>query len=201
MFTEEFLCTIDERVPLGELSGAYARGHARSLINLMLALDLKFTLADNDLRKVTRMCDLAGVESSFPMLDERVVAFSARLTPQQKLNGTRLRYFFKRALGDFLPEEIIAKRKHGFGLPFGVWIGSHEPLRALAFDSLSDLKRRGIVRPDFIDELTSVHVASHASYFGVMVWVLMMLEQWFQRHVDARGSLSLRRATGAWASE
>ena len=49
-------------------------------------------------------------------------------------------------------------------------------------DSLADLKQRRIVRPEFIDELTSVHVKSDAKYYGTMVWVLMMLEQWLAQH-------------------
>ncbi|MGB8435824.1 MAG: asparagine synthase-related protein, partial [Burkholderiales bacterium] len=188
IFCEHFLSGVDSGEPLRELAVEYAQGKARSLINRMLALDLKYTLADNDLPKVTRMCDLAGVESGFPLLDERVVEFSAHLAPELKLKGTRLRYFFKESLREFLPKEIIAKSKHGFGLPFGIWVEKHRPLRELAMDSLADLKRRGIVRPEFIDELTGVHLKNHPSYFGVMVWVLMMLEQWFKHHVDVRSA-------------
>jgi asparagine synthase (glutamine-hydrolysing) len=44
------------------------------------------------------------------------------------------------------------------------------------------LRRRGIVRPEFIDELVDQHLAAHARYYGTMVWILMMLEFWFQRH-------------------
>jgi asparagine synthase (glutamine-hydrolysing) len=148
----------------------------------MLAFDLKYTLADNDLPKVARSCELAGVDIRFPLLNDAVVAFAARLPPGLKLKRTRLRYFFKEALRGFLPDETITKSKHGFGLPFGQWLRTHGPLRQIALDSLTDLKKRGIVRPEFIDELTSTHVESHASYYGTMVWVLMMLEQWIRQH-------------------
>jgi asparagine synthase (glutamine-hydrolysing) len=195
IFCGEFLSSVDVHGPLRELAETYRRGQARSLINLMLALDLKYTLADNDLPKVTRMCDLAGVECCFPMLDERVVDFSAHLAPRLKLKGTRLRYFFKQALGDLLPREIIAKSKHGFGLPFGIWLEKHRPLRELAMDSLADLRRRRIVRPEFVDDLTGALLKDHASYYGVMVWVLMMLENWFKHHVDARWG-TLRKSRG-----
>ena len=57
----------------------YAATGARSLINRMVALDLRFTLADNDLPKVTRTCDIAGVDVAFPLLHESVVDLSARL--------------------------------------------------------------------------------------------------------------------------
>ena len=178
VFVPEFLASVDRAQPGRLQAEAYDGVHARSLINRMLAFDLRFTLADNDLPKVSRACELAGLAVRFPMLDDAVVAFSATLRPGLKLNGTRLRYFFKEALRGFLPDEIITKTKHGFGLPIGPWLQSHRPLRQLALDSLADLKKRGVVRPEFIDELTSRHVESHAGYYGTMVWVLMMLERW-----------------------
>lgn len=181
VFTDEFLAGADIGAPLAGLAHTYGKSEAGSLINRMLELDLKVTLADNDLPKVVKACELAGLEVAFPFLNDQMVAFSSRLTPQQKLNGTQLRWFFKEALRDFLPNEIITKQKHGFGLPFGVWLQHHQPLQQLATDSLTDLKKRGIVRPEFIDQLVGQHLSEHAGYHGTMVWVLMMLEQWFKQ--------------------
>ncbi|WP_317202240.1 asparagine synthetase B family protein [Janthinobacterium sp.] len=181
VFTDAFLAQTDTGLPLAGLRHTYGGSGAASLINRMLALDLKVTLADNDLPKVLKACELAGMEVAFPFLDEAMVAFSARLTPRQKLNGKQLRYFFKEALRGFLPDAIINKEKHGFGLPFGVWLRQHQPLRELAADSLHDLKARQIVRADFIDKLMGQHLAEHPGYHGTMVWVLMMLEQWFKQ--------------------
>ena len=181
VFTGAFLASADVGAPLASLSHTYAQNDASSLINRMLALDLKVTLADNDLPKVIKACELAAMEAAFPFLSDQMVAFSARLTAKQKLNGTQLRYFFKEALRGFLPDEIITKQKHGFGLPFGVWLQKHKPLQQLALDSLNDLKQRQIVRPEFIDALVGQHLNEHAGYHGTMVWVLMMMEQWFKQ--------------------
>ncbi|MDA8381963.1 MAG: asparagine synthase-related protein [Betaproteobacteria bacterium] len=189
VFTREFLATVDTARPLKLMGASYGAPGANSLINRMLALDFKFTLADNDLPKVTRMCELAGIDVAFPLLEPAVLDFALALPPRLKLKGTRLRFFFKAALRDFLPREIIQKQKHGFGLPFGLWLRTHQPLRELAFDSLSALKGRGIVRPAFIDELTATHLGAHAGYYGTMVWVLMMLEQWARAHEQAVVSL------------
>jgi len=93
-----------------------------------------------------------------------------------------LRYFFKEALRGFLPDEIINKQKHGFGLPFGVWMLQHPRLLELSRDSLSSLKGRAIIRPAFIDDLLGDKTRQHPGYYGTMVWVLMMLELWFQAH-------------------
>jgi asparagine synthase (glutamine-hydrolysing) len=187
VFTREFLAGADTGAPLASLAHTYAQNDAASLINRMLALDLKVTLADNDLPKVVKACELAAMEVAFPFLSDEMVAFSARLTARQKLNGTQLRYFFKEALRGFLPDQIITKQKHGFGLPFGVWLQKHQPLQQLALDSLTALKARRIVRPEFIDALVGQHLDEHAGYHGTMVWVLMMMEQWFRQRAAAQG--------------
>ncbi len=181
VFTSEFLANVNPGQPIALINETYYQTHAQSLINRMLSLDLKFTLADNDLPKVVRSCELAGVEVAFPFLDDEIVAYSAQLEPKLKLKGTKLRYFFKEALRGFLPNEIITKQKHGFGLPFGVWLQCHKPLQTLVADSLSDLKSRKIIRADFINKLLEQHLDEHAVYHGTMVWVLMMLEQWYKQ--------------------
>jgi asparagine synthase (glutamine-hydrolysing) len=114
------------------------------------------------------------------MLDDALLAFSQRLRPDFKLKGLRLRWFFKEALRGFLPDEIIAKKKQGFGLPFGVWTTQHEGLKALAARSLHGLADRGIVRREFIGSLLDQRLGQHAAYFGEMVWILMMLAQWIE---------------------
>jgi len=179
----EFLAGVDSRHPQQLLHDAYAPFADASPINQLLGIDLRFTLNDNDLPKVTGMCELAGIDVAFPLLDERLVEFSARLPADYKLRGTQLRWFFKEALRDFLPPEVIAKQKHGFGLPVGEWIAGHPPLRKIAEDSLHSLHRHHIIRPGFIDELLQRRLAEHPKYFGNMVWILMMLGLW----LDSRG--------------
>jgi asparagine synthase (glutamine-hydrolysing) len=186
VFTPEFLSAVNLAHPADLLHEIYHHNEAGSLINKMLAFDRKFTLADNDLPKVAKGCELAGIQAVFPLISDEVVAFSLRLEPQLKLKGTKLRYFFKEALRGFLPDDIITKQKHGFGLPFGIWLRHHKPLQALAADSLSDLRSRNIVRADFIEKLMGHHLDEHAGYHGTMVWVLLMLEQWFKQRQDSR---------------
>ncbi len=180
IFTPNFLSEVDPELPLTIMREVYSRTRSDSTLNRMLHLDWKQTLADNDLRKVNRMCELAGIEVRYPLLDERLVAFAARLPVNYKVKGQKLRWFFKEALSDFLPHEIIHKSKHGFGLPFGLWMQRHAPLHELAHESLRAFRARNIVRPEYLDELMRLHQAGHASYYGVMIWVIMMLEQWLQ---------------------
>lgn len=178
IFTPEFLPAIDSGHPQALLAEAHAAHAGASLVNQMQAIDLRFVLADGDLPKVTRMCELAGVDVAFPILDERVVAFSQGLAADLKLRGTTLRWFFKQALLDFLPPAVIGKQKHGFGLPVGAWLVGHAPLTELAKAGIDLLRHRGIVQPRFVDELLTTRLRQHPAYFGTMVWVLMMLGLW-----------------------
>ena len=132
--------------------------------------------------KVCGATQLAGIAVGFPLLEPGLLSLALRMPPSGKLKGLRLRWFFKQALRGFLPDAIITKKKQGFGLPFGVWATRHGPLFRLAADSLDSLAGRGIVRPEFIKMLLSEHLSAHPGYYGEMVWILMMLEQWLRRH-------------------
>ena len=182
MFEPEFLASVNPEIPKEMLRDAYFRADSGHPINRMLHLDLKFTLADNDLCKVSRMCEAAGIEVRYPLLDEALVDFSGQLPIPYKVRGQRLRWFFKEALKDFLPREIITKSKHGFGLPFGVWALSHAPLRELVDDTLNKLEDRGYLRAVYINNIRRQHAEEHSTYFGKMIWVMLMLEQWLEAH-------------------
>jgi asparagine synthase (glutamine-hydrolysing) len=183
VFEADFLREIDRTRPAQLAREVYFRTGSRSPVDRMMHLDLKQTLADNDLRKVNRMCELAGVEVRYPLLDEALVEFSGRLSPAQKVRRLELRHFFKRALRDFLPPETLAKTKHGFGLPFGVWMQTDPGLAELARAGLERFARRGWMRAAFVQRLLDAHRDVHASYFGTTIWVTLMLEHW----LEARG--------------
>jgi len=161
IFSREFLVSINPRMPEAMLHDAYFRADSGHPVHRMLHLDMKFTLADNDLRKVSRMCEVAGVEVRYPLLDERMVEFSASLPTGFKIRGQKLRWLFKVALKDFLPK-----------------------LRALVDEKLARFEQRGYVRPDYIRTLRHQHAEEHPTYSGKMIWVMLMLEQWLEIHID-----------------
>lgn len=180
IFAPEFLAAVDLDGPIREQREVWAHTHAKSQTDRELAFDWRYTLAECDLPKVVGTTHLAGVAVGFPMLDHRLVDFSLRLPADYKLKGLKLRWFFKEALRGFLPDEILAKKKQGFGLPFGVWTAKNDALRVLAHDSVRGLVTRGILRSDFVDTLFSRHLYEHPGYYGEMIWIAMMLEQWLR---------------------
>ena len=176
------LARVDSANPVAQQRAVWAQADAAQPIDRMLAFDWRYTLAESDLPKVRETTLLAGVQVAFPFLDDALLDFSMRLPAHYKLKGLKLRWFFKQALRGFLPDEILSKRKQGFGLPFGVWATRDAALKALAVDSLRSLGGRGVVRADFIDELLHRRLPEHPGYYGEMVWILMMLEQWLRHH-------------------
>jgi len=178
----DFLASVRPDHPDDVMRPVYEEPDTDSYLDRLLYFDWQFVLADNDLRKVNGACALAGVDVSYPMLDQEVIDFSLRLTPEQKVNGQHLRPFYKEATRGFLPDEILDKEKHGFGLPFGLWLKTDAGLRELVLGSLAALKQREIVRADFLDDLMREHQAGHASYYGYVIYDLVMLEQWLGAH-------------------
>lgn len=178
ILTPQMLRQVDINGPETQQRAQWQQVPDASLVNRMLAFDWRYTLAECDIPKVVGTTSLADLAVGFPMLDDSLLAFSLKLPTHYKLKGLKLRWFFKEALRGFLPDEIIAKKKQGFGLPFGVWVNEDAALKALASDSLHALARRGIVRSSFVHALLEQHLPEHPGYYGEMAWILMMLEQW-----------------------
>ncbi|MEM8984541.1 MAG: asparagine synthase-related protein [Pseudomonadota bacterium] len=186
LLDDDFAASVNKRSPHEHMQEVYDAFPSDEYLDRFLVYDWRITLADNDLRKVGQMCDLAGVKVRYPMLDDAVVAMSTDVPPMLRMQGNKLRYFFKEAMRGFLPEAILTKPKHGFGLPFGVWLKDDASLRELVFSYLLDLKKRGMFKASFIDNLVDRHAGGHASYFGYFIWDLAMLECWLSLHIDAQ---------------
>jgi asparagine synthase (glutamine-hydrolysing) len=180
VLTPGLLEQVDIALPLDLQRAVWQAAQHCSHLNQELAFDWRFTLADSDLPKVRGATALAGVDVAFPLLDDRLLDFSLTLPTEYKLKKLHLRWFFKEALRGFLPDETIAKKKQGFGLPFGIWANKTPALNALARHSLENLAMRGVVRGEFVRELLTQRLPEHPGYFGEMVWILMMLEQWLE---------------------
>lgn len=182
VLTADFLAQVDPSEPIRQQREVYDACTSPLLVNRMLAYDWRYTLAENDLPKVIGSAQLAGVSVGFPLLDDRLLEFSLTLPAHYKVKGLKLRWFFKESLHGFLPDAILKKKKHGFGLPFGVWANSHAPLNTLAAEALHSLAGRGIVRETFIDTLLTRQLPAHPGFYGEMVWVLTILELWLRAH-------------------
>ena len=153
-------------------------------LNKLLYIDMKFTITDNDLRKVIGVSEYAGEGVVFPFLDHGLVDFAASIPAKFKVKGKRLRYIFKKAMEDFLPYEIIRKKKHGFGLPIGLWIRTKPEISSFAKENLlsSTCSIKPIFRKGFIEKLFKMHDETGMTFYGDTIWVLLMLELWKKKY-------------------
>ena len=125
---------------------------------------------------------MAGIDVTYPFLDDDVVEFSARVPASLLIRRMTRRWFFKRAVHGFLPPETLAKPKHGFGMPYVEWPREDPELREQTLDCLRRFGQRGYMRPGFLSRVIEDH--GHAAY-GNLVWDIVMLELWFrERGVD-----------------
>jgi len=178
MFNSDFLQAVDPFQPIKQQRQRYQECTSDELVNQMLYLDWKYTLADNDLVKVSRMCELAGVDVKYPLLDKSLVDFSCLVPANIKLPGKQLRKFYKDTVKGFLPDATLTKSKHGFGLPFGMWMKDTPALKSLALDNLLAFKKRHIIQDSLIDKVLDAHHNQHAGYYGELIWILVVLELW-----------------------
>jgi asparagine synthase (glutamine-hydrolysing) len=184
LLTADFLASVQPDRILAVAEDHFNRlAPETSELNRLLYLDLKLTIADNDLRKVSGMAELAGIEVRYPLLDARLAEFSGRIPTNLKLRGLEKRYLFKRALADFLPPAILKKPKHGFGAPVAVWMRNDTRWRDFVGDLLHDphARQRGYINPTVLDRFWKQLEDERAAFYGDSLWPWLMLELWHRR--------------------
>ncbi|MGA7416238.1 MAG: asparagine synthase C-terminal domain-containing protein, partial [Bryobacteraceae bacterium] len=186
VFEPDFLASLNGYFVLEVPSQYYREGPEKEHLDRLLYVDVKMTLGDSDLPKVTGMAELAGIGVRFPFLDRDVAEFSGRLPARLKVKGFDKRYLFKRAFRNLLPPEVIRKRKHGFGIPVSRWLKSDPKLRQLTWDTLFSMRAvtRGYFRKAFIEDLFQKFEADDSTYYGDNVWTFLVLELWHRQFVD-----------------
>jgi asparagine synthase (glutamine-hydrolysing) len=185
LLAPDFLASVERQSPYTVVLRHWARAAALAELNRLLYLDLKLTIGDNDLLKVTRTAELTGVGVRFPLLDVTLVELTASLPARFKVRGLEKRYLFKRAFRDLLPGAILTKRKHGFGVPTSLWLRHHPGFRDLARDTLlaPDAWVRAYFSGDGLRRLFALHAADPTPYYGDQLWRVLMLELWARRHL------------------
>jgi asparagine synthase (glutamine-hydrolysing) len=187
IFEDGFLQQVGRDNWLAIPEGHFRRAKASDELNRILYLDVKMTLADNDIRKVSGTAELAGVNVRYPLLDDRLAELSGRIPASLKLKGFQKRYLFKQAMKDILPQEVLHKKKHGFGVPLAQWLLQEPRMRELLLDLMHDprTRQRGYFRAGFFEKLMSLH-EKQPNYYGEIVWYLLALELWHRRHLERR---------------
>ncbi|MCP5266383.1 MAG: asparagine synthase (glutamine-hydrolyzing) [Burkholderiaceae bacterium] len=178
------LMGIDYR-PYEAFQAIFNREGLHSLINQMTYFDLKGSLPAL-LHVEDRTSMAASLESRVPLLDHRIVEFMARIPPNIKFAGGRMKHLFKNAVRNVVPEPIFERKdKMGFPVPLAQW--TKGIAREFVNDTLLSqrVRTRGIYNPAAIEQA----IAGERE-FGRVVWGLLCLELWHRIFIDGDTALA-----------
>ena len=100
----------------------------------MLKADQKFDLLSLNLAYNDKMSMMAGVEARVPFLDLEMIRLMNSIPINMKLRGNEKKYILKKALGPYLPKDIIYRKKSGFSLPIRAWVKEKSEILNKYFD-------------------------------------------------------------------
>ena len=85
------------------------------------AFFVRLYLQESVLAKVDRASMMNSLEVRAPFLDIEVANFARRIPTRWRLRGGTTKYLLKEAARGLLPDNIIDRKKKGFGVPVGAW--------------------------------------------------------------------------------
>jgi asparagine synthase (glutamine-hydrolysing) len=177
LFAPEFLAQVDPAHPAQVFASYLEKQQKRTPLKRMLYADLKVWLPDNLLLRGDLMTMAASLEERVPFLDHKLVEFAARIPTKLLTKRFRTKALLKRALEQFLPPEVIYRRKVGFAVPVGEWF--RKPLKSFVADLV--LSPEALARGYFNPASTETFLREH--FDGIrdrqkQLWALVNFELW-----------------------
>jgi len=152
-------------------------------LNRIIYADLKTSLPDDLLALTDRMSMAASVECRAPLVDFELVELACRMPSSLKVRGLKLKYLLKKAVAPWIPHEVIARKKRGFGAPVGSWLRTD--LQPLIHEMLSEaqVSRRGLLRWPAVEILLRDHQEQRTDNTD-QIFALVALETWCRIYLD-----------------
>ena len=150
------------------------------LLSRLMRVDQRTYLPDAMLTKVDRASMAVSLEVRVPLLDHRVVEYTAKLPDSLKYRNGTGKFLLKRLLGQYLPAHLIERPKMGFGVPIDRWF--RKELKDLLLDYLSPerLKKEGLFDHILVEKKLKEHLSGQINHH-YRLWALLMWEMWRER--------------------
>ena len=149
--------------------------------------EFRLRLPELLLMRVDKIGMSTTIEARVPFLDHELVEFSLDIPQRFKVKGGEPKYLLKKAVEGLIPDEIIYRRKMGFGAPMTQWLRGAFGARVEAAFAGSRLMREGYFDGAFVRRLCREHRSGRGDY-SVYIWALFNLVAWFDYWVDGRRS-------------
>lgn len=163
----------------------YNSSRVEEEIDRMMYSDVMTYLPGDLLVKVDRMSMAHSIEGRSPLLDHRLMEFAARLPGGLKLKGYQLKNILKKVGEQYLPREILYRKKQGFGVPVGLWL--RREMKSLLYSLLfnSSLVRDGWLKGEGVRRIVEEHVSDSRDH-SHRLWALIMLELWYRYFLEEK---------------
>ena len=184
LYSDEWRAATRDYDPYSAHRAYFARIANAAPLNRLLYVDLKTFLPCLNLMTTDKTSMAANLEVRVPFLNREMIEMTARMPPRLKLRGLKRKYILKRALEGVLPQDVIWRRKAGFGAPIRSWLRG--PLKPLIADLLSEerVKNRGLFRPNEVKRVLDANFSGREDY-NLHVFQLLGLELWHQTFIDS----------------
>jgi asparagine synthase (glutamine-hydrolysing) len=107
-----------------EAIAVWESSRATHLVDKTLEFYTRLYLPDDILVKADRASMMSSLELRSPFLDQDVVEFARRIPHEYKYRRGETKYLLKAALRGVVPDEVLGRRKKGFGIPMARWLRS-----------------------------------------------------------------------------
>ncbi|MDP9347342.1 MAG: asparagine synthase (glutamine-hydrolyzing) [Actinomycetota bacterium] len=145
------------------------------LLDRVLRINVETYLLDDLLVKADRMSMAHALEVRSPFLDKDLLELALRLPPSTKARGLSLKRVLKAAVADLLPDEILSRRKRGFGVPLDRWFREDLGSYVRSTVGAPDARVRQHLVGSEVDRLLHEHATGERNH-GHALWVLLTLE-------------------------
>ncbi|MEK6794975.1 MAG: asparagine synthase (glutamine-hydrolyzing) [Spirochaetota bacterium] len=129
-------------------------------------------LQDDILVKVDRAGMMNSLEVRSPLLDVEIAEFARSLPHTLKFRNGRTKYILKKALEPCLPEEIIYRKKKGFGIPIADWFYRNQK-------AIDPAIMPAPMKQAFVQEKMKLHSEKRGDN-RLFLWNTYLLSQWLQ---------------------
>lgn len=165
----------------GQDFAGYIRNGSR--LPAILHANMQTYLPDDLLIKADRCSMATSLEARAPFLDHKLVELVATVPFNLKLKGSTTKYLLKQVARGLLPDAIIDRKKHGFGVPLGAWLRQDiAPVSDILLSS--EARGRRLFNMSTVEQLINDHADGKRDH-GQRLWTLLTLEWWHRLFIDA----------------
>ena len=151
--------------------------------NEMMYVELKSRLPECMLARTDRITMAVSLEARTPFLDHRLVEWALKIPADRKVRGRQEKVLLKEAVKPMLPPSVTRRRKQGLAVPFALWtrFGIGKEIERIL--SKKAMRRRGILNPDYVQDLLS-HWSPREARHSQLIWSLLCFELWCRMYLD-----------------